>query len=301
MTSHSAELRRCRPLLGTFVEIGGRRLRRQRTPARRSRRPSRRSTRVQRLMSFHEDASDVSRLNRDAARRAVEVDPWTYEVLEAARGFHETSRGVFDVTVAPQLQRWGYLPATPDARRRRDDRPRRISPRSSCFPGSACASAVPCASTSAASPRASPSIAPSTRSRHAGASSGIVNAGGDLRVFGAPRARGSTSAIRASPGALLPLLRRSPTPRSRRRPATSRAAAGAGAGSRRWSIPRGGGPARGPRASRCAPRPASRPTRSPRSLMLLGAAQRRDPARARGVRLRGRRRDGDVIAAGGCA
>src|SRR5512138_1489894 len=115
MTSRCAEIRRCRPLLGTFVEI-----------AARADGPSRASaaleaafeavSRVQRLMSFHDPARDVSRINRDAAREAVEVDPWTLRVLEAARDLHARTHGVFDVGVAPWLQRWGYLPDTPSCR-----------------------------------------------------------------------------------------------------------------------------------------------------------------------------------------
>lgn len=66
--------------------------------------------RVQDLMSFHDPASDVSRLNRQAARRSVRVSPQTWGVLSAARAVSEASGGAFDVTVAPRLVRWGYLP-----------------------------------------------------------------------------------------------------------------------------------------------------------------------------------------------
>jgi thiamine biosynthesis lipoprotein len=66
--------------------------------------------RVHRLMSFHDPDSDVSRLNFHAASEAVAVDPWTYQVLEAAMDFHARSAGAFDVTVAPVLQQIGLLP-----------------------------------------------------------------------------------------------------------------------------------------------------------------------------------------------
>ena len=61
-------------------------------------------------MSFHEGDSDVSRLNHEAYKRGVVVDPWTYEVLEAALTMHRQSEGVFDITVAPVLQKFGLLP-----------------------------------------------------------------------------------------------------------------------------------------------------------------------------------------------
>jgi thiamine biosynthesis lipoprotein len=102
-------VRRAKPLLGTFVEItvpdaapvdvddaieqafGA-------------------IARVHRLMSFHDPDSDVSRLNSRAATEAVAVDPWTYQVLQAAIDFQQRSAGAFDITVAPVLQQIGLLP-----------------------------------------------------------------------------------------------------------------------------------------------------------------------------------------------
>ncbi len=65
---------------------------------------------VARLMSFHEESSDISRLNAQARDGTVTVHPWTFEVLQAALDFSRKSDGVFDVTVAPQLVEWDYLP-----------------------------------------------------------------------------------------------------------------------------------------------------------------------------------------------
>ena len=61
-------------------------------------------------MSFHEPASDVSRLNREASHEAVTVDPATFAVLETAQALAEESDGVFDITVAADLVAWGFLP-----------------------------------------------------------------------------------------------------------------------------------------------------------------------------------------------
>jgi FAD:protein FMN transferase len=100
---------RARPLLGTFVEI-------------RSAGATRAATeqaidaafavidKIHRLMSFHDPDSDVGWLNREACKRNVAVDPWTYRVLETALALHHRSRGVFDIAVAPALQRLGLLP-----------------------------------------------------------------------------------------------------------------------------------------------------------------------------------------------
>ena len=66
---------------------------------------------VHQLMSFHDPASDVSRLNRHAARHPVEVHPWTYFVLEQAQRFSQASEGCFDISVGAELVKWGMLPA----------------------------------------------------------------------------------------------------------------------------------------------------------------------------------------------
>ena len=106
----SNRLARARPLLGTFVEIvtAG-------TAA-----PQMEAAieaafaaveRVHHLMSFHDPASDVSRFNRKAFGRAIAIDAWTYMVLEIALDLHRRSNGVFDIAVAPILQRLGLLPA----------------------------------------------------------------------------------------------------------------------------------------------------------------------------------------------
>lgn len=65
---------------------------------------------IHRLMSFHESGSDISRLNRDAAARAVAVDARTYDVLKSAQAFSERSEGLFDITTAGKLVEWGFLP-----------------------------------------------------------------------------------------------------------------------------------------------------------------------------------------------
>jgi thiamine biosynthesis lipoprotein len=65
---------------------------------------------IHRLMSFLDPDSDVGRLNREACKRSVAVDPWTYRVLETALVLHRRSQGVFDVAVAPASQKAGLLP-----------------------------------------------------------------------------------------------------------------------------------------------------------------------------------------------
>jgi thiamine biosynthesis lipoprotein len=110
MRSHSSiEIRRCRPLLGTLVEIAC-----QGSPDDVNRAFDA-IEKVHRLMSFHAPTSDIARMNREASRNSVEVHPWTWRVLKFAQEFSRKSDGVFDITMARQLVRWNYLPR-PDTR-----------------------------------------------------------------------------------------------------------------------------------------------------------------------------------------
>src|SRR5258706_75193 len=54
--------------------------------------------RVHRLMSPQDPDSDLSRINRRAQRRPVEVHPWTYAVLRSAQAMSRASAGIFDIT-----------------------------------------------------------------------------------------------------------------------------------------------------------------------------------------------------------
>ncbi|HEX6660329.1 MAG TPA: FAD:protein FMN transferase [Sphingomicrobium sp.] len=81
--------RRCRPLLGTFVEIEA---------ASKAAIEAAYGTiaEVHRLMSAHEPDSDLSRINCFAHLGPVEVHPWTALVLERALFWAKESQGAFD-------------------------------------------------------------------------------------------------------------------------------------------------------------------------------------------------------------
>lgn len=113
MTATHLSIRRVRPLLGTFVEVAVAGAPLDAAQAAVEAAFSAVAT-VHRLMSFHETDSDVSRLNRSAASHAVKVHDLTYQVLEAARDLYRRSGGMFDISVAPALQRLGLLPLVAD-------------------------------------------------------------------------------------------------------------------------------------------------------------------------------------------
>jgi len=108
-TNRRIEVRRCRPLLGTFVGIQAfgtnfAKLEGAVDAAFLA------IAQVHRLMSFHDPESDVSCMNRDACSKLVRVHPWTWRVLKSAQEFSHNTEGIFDVTMAGQLVNWNYLP-----------------------------------------------------------------------------------------------------------------------------------------------------------------------------------------------
>ena len=64
---------------------------------------------VHRLMSPHCPGSDLSRINRSAWRRPIEVHPWTARTLRWALSIHEATGGLFDCAVGHELDRDGLL------------------------------------------------------------------------------------------------------------------------------------------------------------------------------------------------
>lgn len=164
---------RCRPLLGTFVEVTA---------------PSDRAIdaafdaigRVHRLMSAHEPHSDIAELNCFGHQHDVELDPWTAQVLERALHWSRQSEGIFDVVRAgkaavergalplhfaqpqPQAAHWTWLELTGRTARL-------MKPACVDVGGIAKGFAVD---------RAIDAL------QSAGAKFGLVNAGGDIAGFG---------------------------------------------------------------------------------------------------------------------
>jgi thiamine biosynthesis lipoprotein len=65
--------------------------------------------RIDRLMSHYKPDSAVSRLNRDAARRPVTVEPELFDFIADAMQYTRDSGGAFDVTVGPLMKTWGFF------------------------------------------------------------------------------------------------------------------------------------------------------------------------------------------------
>jgi thiamine biosynthesis lipoprotein len=164
---------RCRPLLGTFVEV----------TADRGEAIDAAFAAVERvhcLMSVHEPDSDISRINRFAHIDPIQVDPWTALVIERALFWSRRSAGAFDVVRAGKAAlEHGLLP-------RHIDQPQPVAAHWTWLEvqGSSVRLLKPaCVDVGGiakgfAVDRAIDAL------RHAGCDRGLVNAGGDLRGFG---------------------------------------------------------------------------------------------------------------------
>lgn len=164
---------RCKPLLGTFVEISA-------DADDAIDQGFSAIQLVQDLMGFHNPKSELSQINARAHIEPIEVNEWTFEVLRIAQELCESTNGIFDCGVGGKLVDSGLLP--------------KHSERVDTY----CGSIMDLMLTE---PKLVSSKAPLTLDlggiakgfavdkavealQQCGVTSGYVNAGGDLRVFG---------------------------------------------------------------------------------------------------------------------
>ena len=59
-------------------------------------------------LTVYREHSEVSRINRTAAERAVEVEPKLFQLLQLASELRGSTNGAFDVTSGPLSKAWGF-------------------------------------------------------------------------------------------------------------------------------------------------------------------------------------------------
>ncbi len=169
-------IRRARPLLGTIVEIGVA--------------PEYDTAieagfteilRIHKLMSFHENTSDLAKLRRAEAGETITVDRDTVAVLRIAAELSDATGGLFNVAIGRQLVRTRFLP-------------RMDAEHLGCFTGDASDIEIIDDCSVRLRRRLLIDLGGIAKGyatdlavaalQLAGVTSGIVNAGGDLRVFG---------------------------------------------------------------------------------------------------------------------
>lgn len=134
--------------------------------------------RVQRLMSVHDETSELSRVNSGALEKPVQVSTETFDVLRRGLDLAECSHGAFDFTVAPLLARWGLLPSALRRRAAGDWRDVRL------LPGQHVQFNRPLAIDLGGIAKGYAVDAAVTALHRRSVNTAIVNAGGDLRGLG---------------------------------------------------------------------------------------------------------------------
>jgi thiamine biosynthesis lipoprotein len=60
-------------------------------------------------MSNYQPTSELSRINREAARGPVLVEPRLFRLIQDAAGISAETDGAFDITVGPLMKTWGFF------------------------------------------------------------------------------------------------------------------------------------------------------------------------------------------------
>ena len=101
---------RNQPLLGTFVEVDISAKTTDYDLVALSNMAFEEIRRIQTLMSFHEESSELSHINRNAFGRTMPISKEMTEVLAFALDLSTLTRGSYDITVVPELMAQGGLP-----------------------------------------------------------------------------------------------------------------------------------------------------------------------------------------------
>jgi FAD:protein FMN transferase len=65
--------------------------------------------RIDRLMSNYKRDSELSRINAEAARHPLTIDPELFDFIADALQYTRESDGAFDITVGPLMRAWGFF------------------------------------------------------------------------------------------------------------------------------------------------------------------------------------------------
>lgn len=101
--SGAGSISRCKPLLGTFVEITISGDLEDKNLVLMTNNAFGEIERIEKMMSYYDDSSEVSFLNREANKRPCKVSGDLINVLKRAKEIGDLSNGLFDVTVARLL------------------------------------------------------------------------------------------------------------------------------------------------------------------------------------------------------
>ncbi|MCD0460759.1 FAD:protein FMN transferase [Roseiconus lacunae] len=64
---------------------------------------------IEATLSVYKPDSEISRINRNASDRWVNVSPATFRLLQRSLGWSDVTEGAFDITAGPLVRAWGFL------------------------------------------------------------------------------------------------------------------------------------------------------------------------------------------------
>jgi thiamine biosynthesis lipoprotein len=169
---------RCQALLGTFVEISI-----DQDSDEAVNKAFAAVKQVQDLMGFHHPLSELSQINRWAHQVSLAVHPWTAEIIKIAQEVHKQSNGLFNCGIGHRLVSAGLLPRHINLSQHELGG---IEDIYFTYPQTLRASKPVCLDLGGIAKGFAVDKAVESLMAD-GIKSGCVNAGGDLRVFGAAR------------------------------------------------------------------------------------------------------------------
>lgn len=98
---------RCKPLLGTFVEIS---IEDELPSFKALEEAFLAIEQVQALMGFHDPESELSQINARSYLEPIAIHPWTAAVLSIAKDIHHQSQGIFNCGIGHLLAEAALLP-----------------------------------------------------------------------------------------------------------------------------------------------------------------------------------------------
>lgn len=62
---------------------------------------------LEHILSFYNDNSDITKINKNAGKDFVNVSDSTFEIVKKSKYYSQLTNGLFDISVAPLVKAWG--------------------------------------------------------------------------------------------------------------------------------------------------------------------------------------------------
>lgn len=69
---------------------------------------------LEHILSFYNDNSDITKINKNAGKDFVNVSDSTFEIVKKSKYYSQLTDGLFDISVAPLVKAWGICNDSPE-------------------------------------------------------------------------------------------------------------------------------------------------------------------------------------------